>query len=523
MACSVEILRIEVLSTDNGQFATLLRVQGRAEECENIDVTVECAKRSVSGVATVGASNVGADAWEVELPADDTHMCLCGGTVRVFASCAEAPQTCIAEPRQFTLACPLPNCPIVDINVIPGLCNPDGTRQVNFQGSITNNTANTVVAELEFEPGITSSAFVAQPNAVGPINETYSYATNGVHTAWLIIVTPENCPDVEITVGPLVPCPIICAEVIDLEPQFSGCAGKDQTVTVGFTGSVSPPDADVSNCTFKWDFGDLSAEIVTSGPQATHTYVDPGIYGVAVTLTCGDCQETTTTTVEIRACCPIVGSISASVAGCAGDGQSTTITADAQPGDPGIYRWSRDGQFVGATSGPASPPMEINEPGNHQISVEYIPAQAGCSSSFADTTSNVARCDDQPPRGSSCGSLIWAAVIALFIGIILLAIGGCLPPPYDGYLAVIGYALVTVYALLILLWLALGWFNKCDIDICEAAAIHMAVLGPLLAVLAVLSVWILCINRYFGVTILATIVGIWAPIAAGCWLKRLTR
>lgn len=132
---------------------------------------------------------------------------------------------------------------------------------------------------------------------------------------------------------------------------------------------------------------------------------------------------------------------------------------------------------------------------------------------------------DEPPgeppdnggEKSTCGGLVWAAVTALALGILMLALHQCMGA-FSGYAFVIGWILVGVYFLLMGIWKILGWLAICNSDRCEAAAIHMAILGPLGALLGLLAWLVPCFwQPVFWV--FGPIAGLWGSIAAACLLE----
>jgi hypothetical protein len=110
-------------------------------------------------------------------------------------------------------------------------------------------------------------------------------------------------------------------------------------------------------------------------------------------------------------------------------------------------------------------------------------------------------------------------VSALALGLLLLAIHPCLGKA-GAVAKAAGWALVGLYFALMAIWKLLDWIGLCNTDECEAAGIHAAILGPLGALLGLLS-WILkpC---FWGPVwwIYSSISGFWAFIGGACLLRR---
>ena len=122
--------------------------------------------------------------------------------------------------------------------------------------------------------------------------------------------------------------------------------------------------------------------------------------------------------------------------------------------------------------------------------------------------------DDKP----SCGDgLVWAAALALGLGIIFLALSTCGPP----VLGVIGVILIVLSAIFLALWVIFSFILKCKLDWCAAAAIFTGVLATVGTILIIIAFALPCMwppiwKVYGGAAAL------WGFIAAGC-LAQLTK
>jgi len=101
---------------------------------------------------------------------------------------------------------------------------------------------------------------------------TALYSAQGNYTVTLIVVNTAGCRDTA-TLGIFVPATgeRIDAQIVSAGPVLAGCA----PLTVNFEGTGT---SSIGNpLTFSWDFRDGST---ASGPQATHTFTQPGQYNV---------------------------------------------------------------------------------------------------------------------------------------------------------------------------------------------------------------------------------------------------
>lgn len=521
MACSVTISNIVGLGTP---VPTAIKVNGGAVECSSVKVSVTCpGPTAVTKTVTVPVDANGT--WTAEV--DHVPGCTCGHKVHVHAACVQNP---LCQTTFFgDLICEQPeNCPIVDVEVVFGECNPDGTRNVTLVTTVTPQPGP-VVSQWDFGDGVLGMA----QTTLGPAPETFSvthaYLPSGPYTAALNVILPQGCPPASVLIGALLKCPVSCPEVVKLTADVSGCAGSGANATVSFSGVLSPPQP---NCTFKWDFGDGS-QVVTPGPATTHSYSQPGDYAVAVVAICGgNCIEPSTLMVHIPPCCPVLTGASGSVQGCAGAGKSATVTFTATTDPPsaaGTYTWTFDDGSLPASTQVPTIDHTYSTPGTKTIQVGLMPTVPGCGPSVQSATVSIPACpskkdrDDQQDKdrdgggGGGCGGLLWAAVALLAAGITALAFHMCIPiPQVQVVLQFIGWVLIVLYGVLLVIWMILRWFSICPESWCDAAAIHMAILAPLAIVLSVLAgVLAFCFWQPVW-WILSPILGSWGTVAAGC-------
>lgn len=429
MACSITITEVVGIGLPGG-VPTSIRVRGTATDCKEVTVIAYCHGTPFSGTTSVAADG----SWTADLVAPRNSGCQCGGKIVVQAVCADD-VTCTASGTAELKCQPPEGCPSVVLDVESGSCNADGTRNVTLTATITPASTTPGVAQLDFGDASVGAAFVF----TGAIThtETHTYTIGGPYTAQLLIILPEGCPPTPRVVGPLSPCP--CPEVQALGATVMGCAGGGASASVSFSGTVP---AGLTGCTYHWDFGDGSPDVVTAGPTTAHVYTSPGTFSAAVTLVCGDCIRTTTVSVVIPPCCPIVMSVASSIdpaANCAdGTGRSATVTftATTDPlGAPGSFTWTFDDGTGPVTTTAPVVVHSYTSPGTKTVQVTFTPIAPGCPSSIASTTVNVPSCGVTPPtvptppssEGGGCTGLRWAAVILAILATLSLYICLCVP------------------------------------------------------------------------------------------------
>jgi hypothetical protein len=343
-----------------------------------------------------------------------------------------------------------------------------------------------VVAQWDFGDGSVGLAFSVPPLTH---TETHRYLPPGPYTATLNIILPTPCDPHPVTIPLLDACAANCPKVEGLTANVIGCAGGGKSASVTFTGTVPAG----STCKFKWDFGDGSPSIVTSTPTINHLYSAPGTYAVAVVAICGGvCIEPTTVTVTVPPCCPILKGLSGTVDGCAGGGESASVTfvATTDPGGAsGTYTWTfDDGTPPQTTSGPTIT-HSYTTPGTKTVHVSLMPFMPGmtCDPTTVSTTVSVPACppvSSPPPGGGNgpgggglCGSFTYiiAALLGLTIAVGILigtlyCMGLPVPPVVWGIVAGLGIATAAAIALAYVLcalgicpcldscdWLAISW------------------------------------------------------------------
>ncbi|MHA2212160.1 MAG: hypothetical protein ACXAEN_18125 [Candidatus Thorarchaeota archaeon] len=136
------------------------------------------------------------------------------------------------------------------------------------------------------------------------------------------------------------------------------------------------------------------------------------------------------------------------------------------------------------------------------------------------TTTTTTRRPSNGGGGGGCEGLIWAAVIALATGLVLLIFHTCIPPPASGYAFAAGWVLIVLYGVLMAIWGVLSWLGICDQSLCDIARIHLSILAPLALVLAVAAALIACIWQP-GYWMFLGVLGAWSSIGARCaWIRR---
>ena len=170
--------------------------------------------------------------------------------------------------------------------------------RVTYDSSEGDACMGDLTGTILFAPQALSTDFIAS------CNRTYSVRATGT-------VTPTNQPPVANAGGP-----------------YEGVEGSP----VPFNGSGSS-DPDKDPLTSDWDFGDPSDPTAGSGPTPSHTYVDDGVFKVALTVTdpAGE-TNVAATTVEITNVSPTVGPVTGPVEPVL---VGTEVTVGADFTDPG--------------------------------------------------------------------------------------------------------------------------------------------------------------------------------------------
>jgi hypothetical protein len=460
MACSLTITSVAGVGVPGGT-PSIIRVSGTAVDCTAVSVLVYCRGTPFAGSATVAADG----AWSAELPVPSGSGCQCGGNIVVQAVCTADP-SCGTSVSGSIECTPGGGCPRVTVDVSTGGCNADGSRSVTFNPTITPATPDIVVAHWAFGDGhLSAPILVPGP----PASRTHGYVPGIAYTAELIIDSPEGCRPTEVPVGPLPPC--ACPEVEDLTVAVSGCAGTAVAATATFNGSVAGTP---SLCTFHWDFGDGTGEVVTTAPSASHAYARAGTFPAAVTVVCGACVRTTTIDVMVPACCPELTTFAGAVAGCIdGKGRTAAVTfvaATNPAGATGRFIWLF-GDGESQTTTVPSVPHAYTIAGPRIAQVTFAPSEPGCLTSSRSFALEIPVCGpgDEPGGGtkpSSCGALVWiigallAAAMALTV--LTLAWQVCYPPgpPTWLWLVVAGAWLLAGLAIaLSYLICSFSWFG----------------------------------------------------------------
>jgi hypothetical protein len=382
--------------------------------------------------------------------------------------------------------CSCPDPQIISVSAgTPGPCDATGKRRVDL---IVNSLplppgCQVVVAYWNFGDGPQPGGHFNVPGTTFPHPTPHDYVSGSSYTATLEFQHPSGCPGipVQVTVPPCPPplppppppppCPPTHPdEITDITFQDLGC-NPDGTRTIQATAVINVPSGttptSVIDYTWQWD-QNVPADPSVMAPQGgtqSHNYPAAGStavdHWVIVTVKWADgCIQTYAKQVNVAPC------------------PQPTPPPPPPPPPPVV------------TPPPPPPPVVTPPP-------------------------------PPTPTPPSCGSLIWAAVIILAIGITLLAIHVCVPI-IGIYLMYAGWILVAIYAVLMIIVLILAALGICRTSLCEVAAIHVAVLGPLGGVLAFLKVIFPCIWDP-ALWLLAGIMTIWAPIAAACILAGLFR
>jgi hypothetical protein len=171
-------------------------------------------------------------------------------------------------------------CPTADVAVTVGDCQPDGTRVVTFDVSVTPSAGGgTVVTQLDLYGDGTSFAAASTDLAY---QRTHAYAPPGPFSPRLVIVAPAGCPDVPVAMGPLGGCPPGCPDADDVTTGVDGCDSQGNRV-VWVT--VLLPGSGQTTASIDWLDGSApdSGTIQAGQPWTrSHAYPPPGPYKARV-------------------------------------------------------------------------------------------------------------------------------------------------------------------------------------------------------------------------------------------------
>ena len=126
----------------------------------------------------------------------------------------------------------------------------------------------------------------------------YNYTKAGPYNKYTIAITVSD-GDIEekVTFHVYIDVPPEANAGPDLGSEYTGEGELSTGEVVYFNGSLSfdPNDdkdgngkidgSEMDNCTYKWDFGDNSSSQVSSSPLTQHTYTEPDVYTVSLTVT----------------------------------------------------------------------------------------------------------------------------------------------------------------------------------------------------------------------------------------------
>ncbi len=281
MACSLTITNVQGLTNTLGDIEDIL-VNGTANECQNVKVSVNCQNSSIqsSGVAIVDQSGN----WSLTLK----MPCRCEEKIVVTVSC-EADESCQTEFTGILKCRPKNSCPLANIvvttidqtddDVSIDSCNPDGSRTRIFNVNITLPAGVfSVVSYIDYGD-LTNSI----PYTSTSFSDSHDYSPTGPYTAQLIFVQPENCPPIPIDVGDI---PFCCPIIEEILFNVDGCFEEGSSVQVDFFVDISPS----SSGSYAWNFNDLSLNPTgsTTGPANSHNFQNSGNFLVEVTFTPDD-------------------------------------------------------------------------------------------------------------------------------------------------------------------------------------------------------------------------------------------
>ena len=530
MACSVTITSVIGRNLDSSGRPQKLDIRGTASGCS---------------VVFVGALN---QSQEVVVDADgnwwapfDVTGVQCNETIKTVAFCKDHPD-CRDPSGTSRIQCVTGKCPGVSLRMQPGACDEQGNRLVTLEATFSAAPTPTVYY-WDFGDGSLSASSVLTDTVA---TTTHPYDPAGQpYTAALNFTLPAGCPPATVVVGHFRPCPApTCPDRLDLEVRTPNNVLVDTDPDAAclqagmYTVTVIHP-VDDGSFTYYWSVNGLS-DPTASGSSFDYALTSSQTATIAVTVWRDGCPPIQNA-VTLNGCappstCPAVINVEVRssrtgqiVSGSAGapcvPAGAYVISVTQPPASSALtYSWSADGvldptatgrsftRTVGAGT-TSNVSVTVSAPDCPPVSTSVI--LTGCTTRPGN--------GNEPGNGngngngkSSCVGLIWAAVIALALGIVLLAIYGCLGVPY---LQVIGWALVALYGVLMGIWRLMEFFRICHVGKCRAAQIHLLILGPLAMILSILIFFFPCLWPP-ALYLLSAVLGFWGAIATDCIASR---
>lgn len=269
-ACQLENISVTVV--DPTAFPLVILVQGQADGCKTIKVSLACPHLTAPDVQSVTSSG-GLSTWRAQFTGGTG--CHCGSDIQVSASCADEETTCAPVVLTETLCAAPPPCPAGSATLgvtLTGCVGP---------GSVTAMFGPTFSPPLP--PGCTlwwkfGDGGLNEPLVEVPPPWQHIYTEVGDFTAEVVarcgVCWPPLTATRTVTVLPC--CPTV--EITDVHHDSKNYC------KISFTATTSPPNVPGS---YVWDFGDGSSPGSGSGPE--HWY-SPSIepYEVKVTFTPDD-------------------------------------------------------------------------------------------------------------------------------------------------------------------------------------------------------------------------------------------
>ena len=309
MACSITITSVVgIPSTPASTTTSAIRVTGTLSgDCPpGPNGVVEIIVQAYCGGSALNQSIATPDSlgnWTVDI----SLSCTCRGWITAAAYCATDP-ACGDTYASGLLQC-AGDCPTASLEVSPGNCNDDGTRNVTLTAHITSVPTGTIVGQWIFQSGVFGPA-VTPVTAGTNVSISHAYVPPGpgagdpAQFSWVL---PTNCPPLTAEVSGLQACPIACptgnVQVTALQP--SDCTSNNTrlvTLQALVTG-VTPQN-------YEWSFpgGTSTQPAIGLGSPPPITVEYPAATASTPTASCtvrifnGVCSYMGSTMIDIRAC-----------------------------------------------------------------------------------------------------------------------------------------------------------------------------------------------------------------------------
>ncbi len=232
MACKIAITSVDIYGSP-GQPVSSVEVKGASTECASVEVRITC--DGLEQIHQAGFVNPQGD-WQTTFANLNDPHCLCGDpnvSLVVFAYCKTDP-TCSDRVVVKPIDCQPPEkdcCPTVSIEVTEGACDAQGRRNVTFK--VTTTPASSAGCPDTVFAQLDFGDGMLGAGFVVPPDSVWIEShpyVPGSYTAKVHIIAPLGCPDIPVKVGPLAECPPGCPDPDDITVAVDDCDAEGRRI-----------------------------------------------------------------------------------------------------------------------------------------------------------------------------------------------------------------------------------------------------------------------------------------------------